>query len=226
MTLLVSLGLVLTGQVQAATVIYSSDFSSTSGANSVTGWTYVGEGGGNLSRNATAYDNYDLGGGVFGGDGVKGDGSLLLNTGNNTPQDELWTYTLVSTLSEGMVLNLVGAAFNGNSSHNSTFTIALYNVTDDRVLITSANMGGTRLGLVDENINPFYNFNLSYTTTAADEGDVFQIRVAENLQNTARDIFVDYVTLTSSPAAIPEPSRVLLAGLGLGVVMLRRRRRV
>lgn len=207
------------GQAGAATVLYSSDFSATSGANSV-----VGGVGGNLSRTSTTWDNYDLGGGVYGGDGVKGDGALLLNTGDGVAGNESWTYTVSTAMTGGEVLNLVGAAFNANSSHNSNFTISLYNVTDDRVLAVSAPMGNSRVGLVDENVNPFFNFDLSYLTTDEDVGDVLQIRVIENLNNTARDIYVDYVSLTATAAAVPEPGRVMLLGLAAGVVGMRRRR--
>lgn len=227
--MVLGLGLLLmgTGTAQAATILYSSNFSAASGANSVAGWTYVGGDGGGLSRNATAWDNFDLGGGVFGGDGVKGDGALLLNTGDSIAGNESWTYNVVSTMSEGELLNLVGAAFNANSSHNSNFTIGLYNVTDGRVLVTSAAMGNSRVGASDaDNTNPFFNFNLSYTTTAEDAGDVLQIRVLENLNNTARDPYFDYITLTSAAAAVPEPSRMLLMAVGGMVAGLRRRRAI
>lgn len=218
--------LAMPGTAQAATILYASDFSAVSGGNSVAGWTYVGGVGGGLSRSTTAWDNFDLGGGVFGGDGVKGDGALLLNTGDSTAGNESWTYTLVSTMTEGEVLSLVGAAFNANSSHNSNFTIGLYNVTDGRVLATSAALGNSRVGASDaDNTNPFFNFNVSYTTTAEDAGDVLQIRVIENLNNTARDPYFDSITLTSAAAAVPEPSRMLLMAVGAMMLGMRRRRK-
>lgn len=213
---------IFTGFSQAATTLYSSDFSATSGANSITGWTYGGDVGGSVFRSTTAFDNFDLGSGVYGGDGVKGDGSIVFNTGDGVAGNEYWTYTLSGTATEGDIYNLLGAAFNGNSSHNSTFTIGLYNVTDDRVLVTSANLGGSRTGLVDENINPFFNFDLNYTVGTEDVGDVFQIRVIENLNNTARDPFFDNIAVTVASA--PEPSRLVLCMIALLAGFFHRRR--
>lgn len=208
----------------AVTTLYSSDFSSATGANSIAGWTYVGDVGGGVLRGTTAWDNFDTTGqGAFGGDGVKGDGYINFNTGDSIAGNESWTYTLATTLSEGDLINLSGAAFNANSSHNSTFTIVLYNVTDDRLMASSSAMGGTRIGEVGENKNPFYHFSVDYLALSEDAGDVFQIRVLENLNNVARDIAVDYIQVTQT-SAIPEPSRLMLMLAALGAAVLRRRR--
>lgn len=214
---------VMPGLLRGETLLYSSDFSASSGANSIEGWVYVGGVGGGVVRSTTAYDNF-FSGGVYGGDGVKGDGALLLNTGDAVAGNEWWTYSLATdALVMGDVLTLSGAAFNGNSSHNSNFTIGLYNVTDDRVLAVSAAMGNSRVGLVDEDNNPFFNFEVMYALLGEDVGDEIVIRVAENLNNAARDVFVDVVSVSYS-TGVPEPGRWTLLMLGVMVAGLRRRR--
>jgi hypothetical protein len=208
----------------AVTTLYYSDFSSATGANSIAGWAYVGDVGGGVLRGTAAWDNFDTTGtGTFGGDGVKGDGFINFNTGDSIAGNEYWTYSLATTLNQGDLINLSGAAFNANSSHNSTFTIVLYNVTDNRLMASSAAMGGTRIGEITENQNPFYNFSVDYLVQAEDDGDVFQIRVIENLNNVARDIAVDYFHVTQT-SAVPEPSRMVLMLAALGASGLRRRR--
>jgi hypothetical protein len=209
---------------KAATTIYSSDFSQSSGANSVAGWTRGGISGEAPSRSATAWDNFAISSGVYGGDGVKGDGSLYLNTVDGVQGNEHWTYTLEPTMNVGDVINLVGSTFNAFSSHNISYTFGLYNVTDDRFMVTSGTLGGTRLG-ADEStdINPFYNFDLTYVAQEEDAGDVFQIRVVENLNNAARNINVDHVAVTVV-AAVPEPSRWMLLMVAAVSMMMHRRR--
>ncbi|MEN3941173.1 hypothetical protein WJU23_07760 [Prosthecobacter sp. SYSU 5D2] len=209
------------GSARAVTVLYSSNFSTTSGANSIAGWA-AGAEGGTVSRSVNSWDNFLISPGVYGGDGVKGDGSLFLDTKDATPGNEFWTYTFAATINEGDLFNLYGAAFNAYSSSNLNYTVGLYNVTDGRVMVTSSALGGTRAG-ADESadINPFHNFNVSYEAVAEDVGDVFQIRVVENLNNTARNINIDNIAI--SVTSVPEPSRGMFCLLALGGVLMRRR---
>ena len=177
---------------------------------------------------SATFDNFHTsapigdGSGPYGGDGVKGDGAIRFNTGDEVINNEIWTYTLSVVLTEGDMLSLSGAAFNANASNNSGFSVSLYNATDSRILVSSGNLGGTTTGLVAADINPFYEFNVSYTVVAADLTDTIEIRVFESLNNSSRDGFLDFVRVGFQ--AVPEPSRSFLALLGFTSLALRRRR--
>ena len=219
----------LPSAASAASLLYSSDFSQTSGANSIEGWVYNGGVGGAVARSATSFDNFDLaapvgdGSGPYGGDGVKGDGALLGNTGNAIAGDEYWSYSLSGSYAIGDLINFSGTGFNANSSYNAFFAI-LYNATDGMELARSSTLGGSKVGLVADDVNPQYDFSLDYFVTAADLADTLEIRFLENHNNTSRDVFVDNVSVMLTAA--PEPTRVLLIGFGLIAVLGRRTRRV
>ncbi|MCB1209686.1 MAG: hypothetical protein KDK97_10185 [Verrucomicrobiales bacterium] len=211
----------------AATVIYSSNFSQGSGANSIDGWAYNGGVGGSVFRSTTAYDNFDLaapvgdGSGPYRGDGVKGDGALAGNTGDSVAGNEYWSFALTGSYGLGDSISFSGTGFNANSSFNSFYAV-LYNLTDDTELARSGALGGSRAGLVGDDVNPMYDFSLDYFVGITDLADTLEIRFLENHNNAARDVYVDNVSVTLTPA--PEPARGLLLAYGILAVLGRRRR--
>lgn len=79
---------------------------------------------------------------------------------------------------------------------------------------------------MDGNSNTGYqpeDFSLLYTAGATDVGDTLQIRIVESANNTARDLYLDNISLT----VIPEPSTaIIFAGILVGLGFCRRRRAV
>ena len=216
------LSLLLT-PTQAAVTLYSSNFSSSSstGVNSIQGWSSTTPATAPTARSTTTYDNFSTDGGLtFGGDGVKGDGSLFLNA--LTTGSFVWTLTLTGSMDLGEAFALSGSAFNGNASQNATYTISLFNVTDNIAVVTSVNLGLTRNGLDSGNTNPFINFNLLYTAKESDVGDILQIQINSSWNDASRDGFFDYITLAA--AAVPEPGLSSLLILALTTLLFTRRR--
>lgn len=207
---------------QAAITLYSSNFSSSSstGVNSIQGWSSTTPTTASTARSTTSYDNFSTDGGLtYGGDGIKGDGSLFLNA--STIGSFVWSLTLTGTMDLGESFALSGSAFNANASQSSTYTICLFNATDNVALVTSGNLGQTRSGLDSGNINPFSNFNLLYTANASDVGDVLQIQINSTWSDPSRDGYFDYITLA---AAVPEPRLISLLTLGFISLFFTRRR--
>ncbi|TLD70787.1 hypothetical protein FEM03_10790 [Phragmitibacter flavus] len=203
----------------AAITLYSSNFSASAstGVNSIQGWTNTTA---PAVRSTTGFDNFSADSGLtFGGDGVKGDGSLYLNA--TTAGSFLWTLDLTGTMDFGEAFLLSGSAFNANASQNSNYTISLFNVTDNVALVTSGDLGRTRIGAVNDNTNAFTDFSLLYTAKASDIGDVLQIRVNSTWNDPSRDAYFDYITLA---AAVPEPGLGALILLGFSTLLFTRKR--
>ncbi len=156
-------------------------------------------------------------GGLTGGDLLNDDGGLRLDTSNGTAGDEAMGLTIGGLMEEGRTITFSYGLYNDNSSFNSV-TAQLFNLTDNTVLMTSAQhiIDGTASQPTPENIDD----SLVYIALNSDEGDVLQIRFIENHNNTARDIFVDNFSVTS----VPEPSTTALLGLGGLALILRRKK--
>lgn len=195
-----------TGLASAAVASYSSTFSATSGANSIAGWSSIGTFPTLVERVVSTNDGATL------GDLVMGDGALRLSPQNTIANDEAIGYALSGTMGLAEIYRLDLTYF---SSFNNYYymKISLVNLNDNTTLVQS-----TLTSLANgANQNTF----LTYTTTATDLGDMLGIRIDDVSTNPgpARSPTIDFVSFSQ----IPEPSTLLLGGLGtLG--LLRRRR--
>jgi len=201
----VILSVAATSLSEAAITAYSSDFSATSGANSIEGWVSDGTTPTHVFRSTVTAD------GAAAGDLVAGDGALALDTINSTPGDERITYTVAGSLDLGETITLDYSVFNANVSYSSG-TIELYNVTDGVVIVSGNAAVGASTPVVDRTI--------SFTADASQVGDQISIRIAETSDSTARDLFIDTMSLSS----VPEPGSTSLLGLGGLALILRRRK--
>lgn len=154
-------------------------------------------------------------------DGVNGDtagdGAVRFNSFDANASGGL--LELDGTMVAGEIYSLDTWVFNANASFVK-FEVSLHNFTDDVQLASSGeillnnDLAGTGDGLLE---------SLNYTAQASDAGDILQVRWVQTADfNTARDIYVDSVSLT----AVPEPSHAALAlGLTVLALMVYRRRR-
>ena len=167
-------------------------------------WVSVGETVTSIEYDPVSEGDYDDGdpttnlaytvGMTLTGDGVKDDGGLELNSQNAIPGDEAMGLTIAGTMEDGEKLTFSGSVYNDQSSY-CRYKAQLWNLTDNSLLAESA------LTLVRGDTHSAYvpvDFSVAYTTGASDEGDTLQIRFLEDHDNTARHIFVDNFSLTSS----------------------------
>lgn len=130
------------------------------------------------------------------GDGVAGDGGLVMRAGDNVPGNEFFTRPLTGTLCKDQTLTVTGAAFNPANSHNASCRLELVRA-DGKVLATSNSLGGAPTG----DAVPPVDFRLSYTATAEDHGQGASLRFAEKWNATVRILVIDNLDLTAT--AIP-----------------------
>lgn len=152
-------------------------------------------------------------------DGVNGDaledGAVRMNSFDANPSGGL--LQLDGTMEDGVTYELSTWVFNRNNSFVN-FTVSLYNLSDGMEL---ANTGNIVLNNALQDTGDGIEQTLSYTALASDVGDTLQVRFERASDfNTARDIYIDSVSV------VPEPSHAVLAAglLALGVIVYRRRR--
>ena len=201
------IGSMLGLQLTASAVIGISDYFSDS-TGTFSNWVNVGAVNATIGYDAISEGDYDDGdpanklsyiaGMTLTGDGVKDDGGLFFDTQDAEPASEAIGLTVAGTMEEGEDLSFFGSVYNDNTSY-SIFQAQLWNITDGILLAESSN--ATVLGSNHVAYAPG-NFNVMYTAAASDDGDTLQIRFLENNDNTARNIYVDNFSLTSS--IVPE----------------------
>jgi hypothetical protein len=154
-------------------------------------------------------------------DGVNGDslgdGHVVFNSFDTNEMGGL--LSLDGTMTEGEIYNLETWVFNRNNSFVN-LSVVLYNATDG---VELASTGEIVLNGSLQNTGDGVLQNLSYTALASDVGDELQVRYLRNSNDsTARDIFVDSVSLT----AVPEPAHAaLFVGIfGMGLLFWRRQK--
>lgn len=154
-------------------------------------------------------------------DGMNGDaeadGHVLFNSFDTDPMGGL--LSLSGTMAEGEIYNLSTWVFNRNNSFVN-MSVVLYNATDEVELASS---GEIVLNGSLQDTGDGIEQTLSYTALASDVGDELQVRYLRNSNDsTARDIFVDSVSLT----AVPEPGHAaLLTGISVMALLFWRRRK-
>lgn len=123
-----------------------------------------------------------------------GDGGLAINgIGSEPPIGAL--YTLEGVMEEGTTYLLDFRYFNANTSFVK-FQGRLFNFTDESVLAATNDL------VANANTLEPIEASLSYTATAADDGDTLQVRFIRPYEegssdmNTARDIYLEEVALT------------------------------
>jgi hypothetical protein len=178
LVLLMSLGMALEGM--AAIIFTSNDFDTGIGS-----WVHVGT----VTSGTIAWDDISAYDGTP-GDGLVNDGGLVLNSANGTQGDEAMGLTISGTMEVGEEVTFSGNWYNDNSSYSKN-NAQLWNLTDGTLLAES---GSTH---VDPQGTPVA-FSVSYTAMASDDGDTLQVRFREDNNHTARDIYVDNFSLTSS----------------------------
>lgn len=203
LTILVMTG--LSASSLAAVIPVSDDFSSDTSGN----WVSVGTTNTTIVYDSTTEGDYDDGdpasklsytvGMTLTGDGISdlngSDGGLRLNTVDAVEGNEAIGLTINGTMEQGNVIVFSGSVYNDNSSF-SKYIAQLWNLTDDTLLAESASIS------VDALSHVAYvprDFSVSYKVTAADNGDTLQIRFKEDNNSNARDIYVDNVSVTSTP---------------------------
>lgn len=122
-----------------------------------------------------------------------GDGGLIINgIGSEPPIGALYTFDGV--MKEGTTYTLLFWYYNGNSSYVK-FQGQLYNLTDEEALATTEDL------VANANTLDLIEASVSYTATAADEGDTLQMRFIRPYEsgsgdmNTARDIHLEEAAL-------------------------------
>ncbi|MDF7823694.1 hypothetical protein P4B35_06680 [Pontiellaceae bacterium B12227] len=202
----------------AAITATSDDFSTNT--ETYPNWISVGTTNTEFNYDGTTDGDYDDGdpasklaytpGMTLTGDGISdldgSDGGLRLNTLDAVQGNEAIGLTLAGTLSESNTISFTGSVYNDNSSF-CPFNAQLWNLTDNSLLAESGNITVDAIGHVAYTPK---SFDVSYVVTAADEGDTLQIRFLENANSTARDIYVDNFSVTSTPPVPPDPGLQVL----------------
>lgn len=201
----------------AAITATSDDFSSDTSGN----WVSVGVTNTIIGYDSNPIGDYDDGdpatklaytaGMTLTGDGISElagdtDGGLRLNTQDAVQGSEAMALTIGGTMTESNTISFTGSVYNDNTSY-CPFNAQLWNTNDNTLLAESGNISVDGIGHVAYAPK---SFDLSYVVTAADEGDTLQIRFLENANSTARDIFVDNFSVTSTPPTPPNPGLQVL----------------
>jgi hypothetical protein len=131
------------------------------------------------------------------GDGLLNDGGLRLDTKNLILGDEAIGLTIGGTMEEGRKITFSGNLYNDNTSYTDV-NVQLWNLTDGTLLAESV---ATRVKNYNNISYSPVDFSLSYTVLAIDDGDTLQIRFRDAVTATARDIFVDNYSVSSTPPA-------------------------
>ena len=183
----------------------SDDFSSDTTGN----WVSVGATATSIEYDNPSAGDYDDGdpdtkldyttGMTLTGDGVKDDGGLKLNSQNADVGDEAMGLAISGTMEAGEKITFTGSVYNDNVSYAS-YKAQLWNLTDGALL---ADSGSISVSAITDVAYVPKGFSISYTTSAADEGDVLQIRFRENANSDARDIYVDNFEVTSTAPLAP-----------------------
>ena len=204
--------------VMAAVTATSDDFSTNT--ETFPSWTSIGAFPTTINFDGTTVGDYDDGdaanklaytaGMTLTGDGISdlngSDGGLRLNTLDAIQGNEAMGFVVAGTMTESNTLSFTGSVYNDNGSF-SPFNAQLWNLTDG-VLLTES--GNTSVDGINHVAYVPKNFDLSYLVTATDEGDTLQLRFLENANSTARDIYVDNFSLTSTPPIPPDPGLQVL----------------
>jgi hypothetical protein len=153
-------------------------------------------------------------GGSATGDGVVADGAMKFDVKNTTRGDERIAYNLSGTIQNGEVLTFTYHLFN-NAAYWNQVTGYFYDLTDGVQLTDDSWI--TCLATNVANYNPASNV-ATYTGTAETAGHQIAIVFREWGSTTARDPYVDAVSVTS---VIPEPATIAL--FGLAAILFRRK---
>lgn len=174
-------------------------------------WVHVGT----VTSGTITWDDYSQYDGAP-GDGLVNDGGLRLNTDNATQGDEAMGLTIGGTMETGEEITFSGNWYNDNSSYSKN-NAQLWNLTDGILLAES---GSTH---VDPKGTPVA-FSVAYTATASDDGDTLQVRFREDNNHTARDIYVDNFSVTTSlgPPPVYEHPRLFFSTNELAAIQARR----
>lgn len=190
-----ALPLLVVTPLTAAITPYSEDFSS--GSGSLTGWTDIGSVATSIQYSNATNDGdagtYDVVDSDGPGDGVAGDGALLFNSQDGTPQNEEIAHTFGGTISLGESYTLDVACFNNNGSYNR-YSVSLWNKTDDIMLATTGFIGlnGSVVGCRES--------QLTVLPGLADAGDELEVRILEDGDASSRDVWIDSISLSVSAA--------------------------
>lgn len=202
---------------QAAIVGYTNDFSS-----NITGWTNrLGTPGVSRLTTGNALNDYNDGdtnqflaytvGMVCPGDGVRGDGSLMMDVKDATSRNEAIGYTLSGTLELGetitfsatlvpLVIYTAGYLQLWDATRNGAMTNSSYNAYGIAYTMSGVSTSSPAGAPIAASI--------SYTAQAADVGHTVQIRFLDFASATTRDLVIDNVTVVSVMPA--EPAKLSL----------------
>ncbi len=191
----------------AGIVETSDDFSSNS--QTFPNWVNVGTVAASIVYDGTSAQDYDDGnasaklaytvGMTLTGEGVKDDGGLLLDTQDATPLNESMGLTVGGTMEEYEQITFTANTYNDNSSA-SFIHAQLWNLTDN-VLLAESDRTTTR-GMNHDGYVPM-DYSVVYTAMVADVGDVLQIRFLEDNNATARNVYVDNFSVSSTIVTPP-----------------------
>lgn len=213
--LLTAVGMTPGLSIAEAEVVYSENFSEKSG--DLWGWRSLHEVDGaayvkgliQWDKAAPANNDYDDGdaaqvlafaeGMKATGDGVQGDGGLLLNLRDSTPGNEGIFRNLTWTMKAGHTIRLKGSLYNDTRSF-SRFRAEIWNGTDNVRLAPSRDVRHTVEGYNRNNYVPI-EFDVTYEVQPGDEGDMVQIRIIELGNDRSRHLRVDNVEVTVEPVA-------------------------
>jgi hypothetical protein len=190
------------GLARGGIVAVGDDFDTSAGTS--VSWMSIGSVNTAIDYDTVSEQDYDDGdpnakldyapGMVQTGDGVKGDGGITLNSLDATEGNEAMGLSLSGFMEEGEVIVFSGSVYNDNSSY-SKYTAQLWNLSDNVLL------GETPVILVHGYSQPGYvpsDFAVACTGTVSDADDTLQVRIVEENNNTARDIYLDRFSVTNT----------------------------
>lgn len=154
---------------------------------------------------------------VYGEDAVILEGTILVDGRNGaTGNNQGAKFTLAETITAGTRYKAATELYNPRVSYVNV-KLQLYNVTEDKALATSAriNMLGTPAG----GVLTVGSESVSYVATAADAGDVLEIRwIRDDGGNTARDFGISKATINDvalNTATLSVKNTVLSEGVSV-----------
>lgn len=188
----------------AAITATSDDFDSSTGT--FPSWVSVGTSSADIQYDSTSekdwWDGDDstwitnyVGGTnmVITGDELLNDGGLRLDVANTIVGDEAMGLSIAGTMEANRIITLTGNFYNDNSSYTDV-KAQLWNATDDILL---AETDKTRVVNYNNTAYNTVDFTVKYAIQASDTGDTLQVRFIDQGTATARDVFVDYFSVSS-----------------------------
>ena len=132
-----------------------------------------------------------------GGDGIA-DGALFIN-GTTAAQGQGVVYTFGGTIETGKTYSIDTYIYNFGNSHSKVI-VSLFNSTTNTVLAST----NTLLLQTGTGKTPELSIPLSYTATAADAGNILQLRyIRSDDGNTSRDFSIDNAKLNGTIISSP-----------------------